>query len=221
MTLINSFKYWLFESYRRKILDKNLFESLKYFKGNVIDIGAGRERGMFHKLRNSKWTIIDIDKTLMPDIVAPVEKLPVKNNSVDTIKATDLFGYVEDYQQGFRECLRVLKRGGIIILSFPYLTAFDNEQHDSQRLTEYKIRKSLEATGFSIIKLEYMGYFFTVWAEFTRDFIHRTFLPIRYVSYILVYPILDLLVFWESNFYQKPFWKRYTTGFFIVAKKIK
>jgi len=217
--MFEEIKYWLFASYHRKKLDNFLFDSLKYFKGKVIDVGAGRERGKFQLVKEKQWTVVDIDPKLKPDIVAPVEKLPFKNRSIDTIKATDLFGYVEEPEYGFNECSRVLKKGGIIILSFPYMSPYDNDQHDSQRFTEYKIKEALKRHHFKIIKFKYQGYFFTVWAELTRDWIHRTIFPLRYISYLLIYPLLDLLVIWESNSSLNPFWKRYTTGFFVIAKK--
>ena len=99
------------------------------------------------------------------------------------------------------------------------MTPYDNEQHDSQRFTEFKLRKILEENGFEIIKFKSQGYFFTVWADMTRDWIHHLILPLRYLCYVVVYPILDALVFFEEHLNLDPFWKRFTTGFFIVAKK--
>lgn len=211
--------HWLFTSYRRKMLDKDLFSSKKYFKGKVLDVGAGRERGLFQKIKKENWLVVDIDASLNPDVVAPVEKLPFKNNYFNTIKATDLFGYVENPQKGFEECFRVLKKNGNFILSIPYMTPYDNKQHDSQRFTEYALRKIIKKNGFEILKFKSQGYFLTVWADMTRDLIHHLFLPIRYVNYIVIYPILDSLVYFEKYLGQDQFWKRYTTGFFIVAKK--
>ena len=220
MSFIVNLDYWLFTSYHRKKLDNDLFNSLKYFRGKILDIGAGRERGKFQHLKNKHCTVVDIDHKLKPDVVAPVEKLPFQSNSIDTIKATDLFGYVEDPDLGFKECSRVLKKGGIIILSFPYLTAFDSKQHDSQRFTEYKIRKDLKRHNFQIIKFTYQGYFFTVWSDMTRDLLHRAPLIIRYLSYVLVYPLLDLIVLLERKSNVGSFWRRYTSGFFVIARKV-
>lgn len=218
--MLEEIKYWLFVSYHRKKLDEILFESLQYFQGKILDIGAGRERGKFQYQRKKDWTVVDIDSKLHPDIVAAVENLPFKNNSIDAIKATDLFGYVEEPDLGLKEIWRVLKRKGIIILSFPYLSPFDNEQHDSQRFTEFKIRKDLKRNNFRILKFKYLGYFFTVWADMTRDWLHRSIFPIRYLAYIFIFPLLDFLVLWEEKTNPGRFWKRYTTGFFVVAVKI-
>lgn len=216
---MDKFKYWLFESYRRKKLDKDLLSSLSCFKRKVLDIGAGRERGLFQYYRTKNWTIVDIDKTPTTDIVASVENLPFKNNSFETIKATDLFGYVENPFKGIEECFRVLKKGGYFVCSVPYMTAYDNEQHDSQRFTEYKLKKILKDNGFKIVKFKQQGFFFTVWADLARTFIHRLYLPLRYLAYLTVYPILDLIVWLEANLTIDKFWKRYTSGFFIIARK--
>ena len=217
--MYSQLKYWLFESYRRKKLDQDLFSAFKYFKGKVLDVGAGRERGKFKNIKKQNWIIVDVDPKLKPDIVAPIENLPFKNNSVDTIKATDVLGYVEDPHKGISECHRVLKKNGFLIISSPYMTPYDIEQHDSQRFTEYKLRKILKENNFKIIKFKSQGYFFTVWADLTREWIRHLWFPLRNLAYLLIFPVLDLIVWIESNTKQNDFWKRYTTGFFIIVQK--
>ena len=219
--MFEKLRYRLFTSYRRKKIDSDLFKSLKYFRGHILDIGGGHERGSFQKeFRNSDWIIADIDEKFKPDVVCNVENLPFKDREFDCIKATELFGYVEKPEEGLRECNRVLRKGGYLILSMPYISPFDNSQHDSQRFTEYKLRKILAENDFKITKLEYQGYFFTVWAEITRNWIHHMFFPLRYFGYLFIFPLLDLLVAYESrNIPKNKFWKRFTSGFFVVAKK--
>ena len=93
--MFENIAYWLFTSYRRKNIDRDLYSIKKYFSGRVLDIGGGHERGNFQKNRNKNWVIADIDKTFNPDVVCDVQKLPFKNNSFDVVKATELFLYVD------------------------------------------------------------------------------------------------------------------------------
>lgn len=219
--MLEKLRYWLFTSYRRKKIDTDLFKSFKYFHGRILDIGGGHERGLFQKTsKNKNWIIADIDEKFKPDVICNVENLPFKDKEFDCIKATELFGYVEKPEEGLRECNRVLKKGGYLILSMPYISPFDNSQHDSQRFTEYKLRKILNENGFKIIRFKYQGYFFTVWAEATRTWIHHMFFPLRYIGYLCIFPLLDLLVSYDlQNKPKNKFWRRFTSGFFVIAKK--
>jgi len=48
-----------------------------------------------------------------------VQNLSFKDNTIDLITSNQVFEHVPDYVRGFRECYRVLRKGGALIFSIP------------------------------------------------------------------------------------------------------
>ena len=55
-----------------------------------------------------------------------VENLTFSDNSFDFVFAEDIFEHVRDYKKGFKEILRVLKKGGYHIFTIPFY--FDKKE---------------------------------------------------------------------------------------------
>lgn len=221
MKQIFNFKYWIFATYRRKQVDADLERAQKkYFKGKILDAGGGMSRGKFQRSSAYKWVICDIDAKLHPDAVAAVEKMPFRNESFDTVKASELFGYVEDWQKGFAECVRVLKRGGYFVATFPFLTPVDVEQHDSQRISASLIKKTAKENDLRIVESKIQGYFFSVIFDFLKSYFQVWPLGLRYLFYLL-FPVFDFFVWLERFSFIKQSWffRRYPNGYYVVFQK--
>lgn len=213
--------YYIFASYRRKMLDEALKKNSNYFKGKILDIGGGKKDGIFLKPRTHEWIIVDIDKKSKPDIVASVEKLPFKNNTFDVVKATELFEHVENLEKGFSECSRVLKGGGSFIISTPFMYPLHSDPYDFQRITVTKLESMLKKNKFKIKTFEEQGYYFTLTTESVRALIINCPFFIRYFLYLFL-PILDIIKSFDSFKIIKnsKFFKNYVGGYFVIAEKI-
>jgi len=133
--MLENIKYYFWATYRRKLLDKFLEENESHYKGIVLDVG-GRDRGKFKKPKDEveKWIFADIEDKYQPDIILDVSNMnEIKDESVDVINAIELFEHVEDIEKGLRECHRVLKNDGIMILSVPFLYPIHADPFDFQR----------------------------------------------------------------------------------------
>jgi len=216
-------KKYLFLSFRRRALDYELNKYSKYFKGQVLDIGGARQRGLFKidKKHLSKLVICDIDKNKKPDVIADVEKLPFKNSAFDAIRATELFEHVNQPFTGIKECIRVLKKSGVIILSTPFFYRIHADPEDYQRLTEYKIKKILKSLKCGIVVFKKQGFMFTVFADFLKGWMQTWPWILRYCGYIFVLPACELLAYLDQfNFVKKNnYLEKYPEGYFLVIKK--
>lgn len=220
--MIKKINYYFWATYRRKILDKFLIENKHYYKGIVLDIG-GRDRGKFKKAKDKveKWIFADIEEKHKPDIILDVSDMnKIKDESIDVISVIELFEHVENPEKGLRECFRVLKKGGIMILSVPFLYPIHSDPYDFQRWTEIKWKKVLNEIGFKIEKFEIMGRYFTVLGDMEKKFIKLMPLALRWFLY-LFYPLLDLLVKLDNfKFVQNhSILGRFHGGYFIILKK--
>jgi SAM-dependent methyltransferase len=215
-------QYYLWGSYRRKILDRLLEENKHYYRGTVLDIG-GRNRGNFKKPKDkvSKWIFADIEARHNPDIILDVTDMrAIKNEEISVINTSELFEHVKSPERGLKECFRVLKKNGYLIMSVPYMFPVHNDPHDYQRYTETKWKELLEEIGFTIEKCEIMGRYFTVLADMIRMLIKSIPKGIKYILY-LFYPILDLLVKLDNyRFIQNhTSLGRFHGGYFIIVRK--
>lgn len=214
--------YNIKSSYRRLCLDKLQQKYSKQFTGVVLDIG-GRDRGKFKKPKHKveKWIFADINPNYKPDIVLDIQNMPqISDNSVDTISAMEIFEHVEKPEAGLSECHRVLKNGGKILISVPFLYQIHADPYDFQRWTKTKWQNELTKLGFQVEKIEIMGRFFTVKNNMKKTFI-LTLPPIlRHISYFLI-PFWSL----ENKLDKLKIVKNhkklgnYHGGYFIIAKK--
>lgn len=216
-------KYYLKSSYRRQQLDRLLNKYKAEYKGIVLDIG-GRDRGAFKKPKTQvqKWIFADIEEQHQPDIILDVSNMHnIDSGSINVISALELFEHVAEIEDGIKECFRVLKNGGKLILSVPFLFPVHADPIDFQRWTNTKWVNELERIGFKIEKIEIMGRFFTILNGMIKTFIHTLPQFIRHFSYISI-PFLNLVnKLDDSNWVIKhPKLGNYHGGYFIIAKKV-
>ncbi len=88
-------------------------------KGKVADLGcsAGSLHGM---LKERKPDAIGVDVSGRADIICDLNaRVPFNNGSVDTLIAAELIEHLENPLRFLKECRRVLKRNGRLILTTP------------------------------------------------------------------------------------------------------
>jgi len=221
--MLKDIRYYFVATYRRKILDKLLEQNKHYYKGVVLDIG-GRDRGKFKKPKDKveKWIFADVEEKHNPDIILNVENMMnIASESIDVINAIELFEHVKKPENGLKECYRVLKRNGAMILSAPFLYPIHADPCDFQRWTKDKWEKELKAASFKIEKLEIMGRYFTVIMDMKKALINQLSLGMNYL-FKLLYPFMDLLVKLDNIKLVKNNLRltNYHQGYFIICKKI-
>lgn len=217
---MNNLKYFILTSFRRQQIDKDLNKNKDKFKGRILDIGGGRQRGKFIFPKKAKVTFVDISSKLKPDVIASVEKLPFKKEKFDVVKATELFEHVENPEKGINECIRVLKKGGHFIITMPFLYPVHADPFDFQRWTEKKLKDVLKDNNLKILDFKIQGYYFSVLADFIKiPVLHLPFL-IRYLVYLIILPLSYFLLFIDKKIDKSnKILNKYHQGYFIFCKK--
>lgn len=208
-------------SYRRILLDRDLEESKSHMKGVVLDLGGGRKRGSFKAPSEATWVVLDVGKQFCPHILGDAQNIPLKSKAVDCVKCTELLEHVECPEKLLDEISRILKPGGILILSTPFNVGIHGDPHDFQRFTDEKLRTMLE-DNFQILTLKKQGLYFTVLAYMIKHSMVSCQSGIKRLFYPL-FPILDLVVKLDNFAPVKNsrFMSSFTTGFFVIAVKKK
>lgn len=150
---------YLYTTFRRKYVDKSLL-SLE-LAGDVLDVGGKKEnqRGLTELNKNNirSFKYLNIDAATSPDFLASADSIPLPNESFDSLICFEVFEHLEKPEDALAECFRVLKKGGVISFTVPFLYHFHGDPFDFQRWTHVKWEGALKSIGFNDIKIDPMG----------------------------------------------------------------
>ena len=76
-------------------------------------------------------------------------RLPIRDESVDIVFATQVIEHVRNPHLMVRECRRILRLNGYLILSGPFFWPLHEEPYDFFRFTKYGFEQLLKDAGFS------------------------------------------------------------------------
>lgn len=207
-------------TYRRRLIDRDLEQHRDLLTGRVLDLGGGRTRGKFPHGKHLGWIVLDENETFTTSVVGDAQILPFREEVFDAVKCSELTGYLYEPIRTVKEISRILKPGGKVVITAPFLTPFDKEQHDGVRLTSAWWHWAVRETGLRVEEIKEQGYLLTVLADFERYWINHWWFPFRFAAYIVMFPVYELLFWWEQHFPVPSYFKRFTSGFLIVLRKL-
>ena len=108
------------------------FKRLK--PGVVLDVG-GRESPYKSKVPYLGFVTLDIDASAKPDIVANAEAIPLLDSVFDTVLCIETLEHVRNPWKVMGEINRVLKPGGVCILSTPFIHPYHPAPQDYYRFS--------------------------------------------------------------------------------------
>lgn len=148
---------------RRSILEA-LQRRLSNLNGLVLDIGCGympyKPLVLAPPSRATKYLGLDIKGEgylIKPDLFWDGTRMPLQDNSVDCAIATEVFEHCQTPVILMRESLRVLKPGGLLFFTVPFLWPLHDVPHDHYRYTPFSLERHLLDAGFTKISLEALG----------------------------------------------------------------
>jgi len=122
-------------------------------KGKEISfIDVGGRRGELHKhARGFKYTILEIDKKCkkIPHvIIGDICNCPeIKNGSYDIVFSNDVFEHIEAPWLAADECIRICKKGGLLIHIAPFSARYHPVPVDTFRYSHYGFKCLFERYG--------------------------------------------------------------------------
>ncbi len=140
--------------YGRMLLDlqiltiyRDISNTIPLFKGNVLDVGCGQSPYRF--LLNANETkyfgvdIVDAEKFDYDNSdITPFdgENIPFENDKFDGLICTEVLEHVQHYQKLIDEMHRVMKSGGIGIVTIPWSARYHYIPYDFFRYTPSSLK---------------------------------------------------------------------------------
>lgn len=146
-------------------LDRALRRALgAHARGTLLDAGCGAMpyRALVTPAV-SRYIGFDIERRV-PDValLGDVQNMSaVSDASADVVLCSEVLEHVLRPQAALAEFHRILRPGGTLILSTPFLARLHEEPHDYFRYTRHGLRGLLRQTGFTVKGLEETGGLFS------------------------------------------------------------
>jgi SAM-dependent methyltransferase len=136
------------------------------YKGRVVDLGCGDSPyrdiilqvadeyyGVDHPRSAYKNTFVCVAADL-------TEPLPFKAGAFDTVVSFQVLDDLPEPAKYLSECFRIMKPGGFIFLTVPFMWKIHEEPHDYYRFTKYGLQYLLKKGGYENIAVEeiYAGF---------------------------------------------------------------
>lgn len=137
----------------------------KQAKGVLVDLGCGvmpyKEYIMDFK-RVDKYIGIDLSPTVYhnkvnPDLVWDGNHIPLDNDSIDYLMATEFLEHYYDTSKILTEIKRVLKPGGVFFFTVPFLWPIHEKPYDYHRFTPFTLEIKFQEAGYSSWDIQSLG----------------------------------------------------------------
>jgi SAM-dependent methyltransferase len=126
--------------------------------GTLLDLGAGNQpfRPWYaHKAQR----VVAVDAAPLPglNVVSLAAPLPFRDASFDSILCTSVLEHVENAEHAVAEMARVLRPGGRLLITVPFLYPEHEAPYDFWRTTHHGLRSVLERHGLVVDDLSAQG----------------------------------------------------------------
>lgn len=186
----------------RRAIVNALQAQLTHFHGLVLDVGCGNQpyRSLLLKppSRVSHYIGLDIpgEHYNMPNLYWDGLRIPMADSAVDCALLTEVLEHCPQPERLLSEVQRVLRPGGFLFFTVPFLWPLHDIPHDEYRYTPFALNRHLRAAGFSQIVLAPLGGWDASLAQLLGLWVRRR--PIeprrRLILSRLLMPVVKLLI---------------------------
>ena len=206
------------------IHDRELARVVQYYvSGRIIDIGCGTKpyRDLLAQ-HVSEHIGVDHDQTVHDtsniDLFGTAYDIPVENSSFDSAVCTAVLEHLEEPESALRECMRILKPGGIAVYSVPFIWHLHEEPRDFYRFTKYGLAYLFEKVGAEIVEIKALSGF---WVTFGQLFVYNLYRfnrgPLRWLRLVDAVGLLVQLASYGLDKLDST--EQWTWMYLVVARK--
>jgi len=176
-----------------------------YASGILVDIGCGLKPWLsIFDPHVSQYIGVDLANCVHGtdeiDVVGTAYETTLSANSCDVVLCTEVLEHLEEPQKALREMNRILKNGGIVIVTVPFFWHLHEEPRDFFRYTCHGLRYLFEKAGFEPVEIRPLTGFLVTFIQLSIYYLRLQRIPLigRPMNYLLQQ--VGLLVnSWDRN----------------------
>ena len=196
-----------------RILMGSKLSNFNFSPGYTLDISSEK-----HASYEKDWNIelknlINIDIDGKPNILADINNLPFKNNTISNFGCFNVLELIQFPKIAVQEIHRVLNKTGYLVGYVPFLYPIHNQPVDYWRFSNISLYQIFTIGGFEIIIIEPLGGRFIVMYDIILP---KKLFFIRFILSLLSIGLNILYEMFHSKEYNR---EMYPSGYFFYAKK--
>lgn len=181
----------------RNALYKKIKEYAPELRGKLLDFGCGSKpyESLFTNV--SHYTGLDYDSQGHShlnehiDVMYDGERIPFANDYFDSVFSSEVVEHIFNLEQIIPELNRVLRKGGTILITCPFVWNEHEVPVDYARYTQFALKHLLEKNGFKIVKQDKSGDFTMTICQMRMVYFNQHFIP--------AFPLLGKMKFFRTN----------------------
>lgn len=174
----------LHESFRR------FFDQYMPANAIVYDVGCGQKPfASFLERKVSKHIGVDlIDgfyQSNQVDLMGTAYDVPAPDGAADAVILSQVIEHLESPLLAMQEVYRLLKPGGVVFLSFPFLYPQHAPPHDYLRFTEFYLVNKIAGDGFEVVDSAKFGGYWYLMGMYSAMYLQEVYRGLLKMSHLL------------------------------------
>ena len=164
----------------RKGLRKKIISKAPFLKGKLLDFGCGSKPykeffttdeyiGLDYESHGHSHDFEQID------VIYDGKNVPFGNQEFDSVLSTEVFEHVFNLPHVLTELNRVMKPGGYMLITCPFVWNEHEVPYDYARYTVFALESILKEKGFEVISVDKSGTFITAIFQLSILYFFQTF----------------------------------------------
>jgi SAM-dependent methyltransferase len=142
--------------FSRRGLYRGIIEYGHFITGKTLDVGCG-QRPYENLVACTKYVGLELDtpaarKMNKADLYYKGKRFPFRKESFDSVMINQVFEHVFNPDEFLQEVNRVLKQGGRLLMTVPFVWDEHEQPHDYARYSSFGLAWVLNKNGFKIVK---------------------------------------------------------------------
>jgi SAM-dependent methyltransferase len=133
------------------VVGRWLADNAHAVSGVLLDLGAGNQPfKVWYSGLAEKCVAVDVSPAPGLDVLSMAAPLPFASATFDTVLCTSVLEHVHDAEAVVNEIARILRPGGRIIITIPFLYPTHEAPYDFWRTTHWGLRSVLTRHGLEV-----------------------------------------------------------------------